>query len=222
MIRLIKSSWRMLVGHFMAGLIAILPLMLTVAIIVWVTSFIRDIMGPGTFLGRALGSVGMHYFGIGGFLGYLIGIGLVLFGILALGMFVNKGAKRFLTDKVDRLFTRVPVIGSLYGSLKQLVSMFDKSDTTKLKGMSVVYCYFGGLGTAGVLALMPSAEVINVDGQDYNVVIIPTAPVPFGGALIFVPVELVKPINMTVDNLVSIYVSMGVTTAEFMPKPNAQ
>ena len=40
---------------------------------------------------------------------------------------------------------------------------------------------------------------------------IPTAPVPFGGALIYVPVDWVRPANIGVDKLTEIYVSMGIT-----------
>ena len=71
-------------------------------------------------------------------------------------------------------------------------------------------------GGVGVLALMPSPERFCIDGHDYHVVIVPTAPVPFGGGLLFMPVESVKPAEMSVDGLMSIYVSMGVTTPQFM------
>ena len=39
----------------------------------------------------------------------------------------------------------------------------------------------------------------------------PTAPVPIGGGLLYVPVEWVKPANMGIDKLTEIYVSMGLT-----------
>ncbi len=215
MMRLIRKSWRGTVGYFMAGLLAVLPVVLTVAIIVWVATFLRGFLGPETFLGRGLASVGMH-FGSDGILSYLIGIALVVAAIFTLGLLVEWGAKRFLQELLDTLLKKLPIIGSLYGSLKQLVAMFDQSDETKLKSMSVVYCYFGSMGNAGVLALMPSPEPIKIEGQAYYVVIIPTSPIPFGGGLVFFPVELVKPVDMSVDHLISIYVSMGATVPEFM------
>jgi len=48
------------------------------------------------------------------------------------------------------------------------------------------------------------------------VVMIPTAPIPFGGGMVFIPIDQVKLIDMSVDNFISIYVSMGVTVPEFM------
>ncbi len=59
-------------------------------------------------------------------------------------------------------------------------------------------------------------QPFRVAGREYKIVIVPTAPVPFGGGLIFVPVESVLPSDMSVDGLMSIYVSMGVTAPKFM------
>jgi len=53
-------------------------------------------------------------------------------------------------------------------------------------------------------------------------VIVPTAPVPFGGGLLFVPVEQVVPAGMSVDAMMSVYLSMGVSLPEHLrsrPKP---
>jgi uncharacterized membrane protein len=41
---------------------------------------------------------------------------------------------------------------------------------------------------------------------------VPTAPVPVGGGLIYVPQDWVTPADIGVDGLTSIYVSMGVTS----------
>jgi uncharacterized membrane protein len=43
-----------------------------------------------------------------------------------------------------------------------------------------------------VLALAPSADAIEIDGRRYLAVLVPSAPVPFGGALIYVPAEWVR------------------------------
>ena len=121
----------------------------------------------------------------------------------------------------DAVLKRIPLISNIYGTSKQLVEMFDKKNESELKAMSAVFCQFGKEGP-GVLALMPSPERFRIDGRDYHVVIVPTAPVPFGGGMLFMPAESVKPANMSVDGLISIYVSMGVTTAEFLPDKQSE
>jgi uncharacterized membrane protein len=49
-------------------------------------------------------------------------------------------------------------------------------------------------------------------------VLVPTAPVPFGGALIYVPVEWVRPAGIGVERLTAIYVSMGMTSPTDEPR----
>ena len=76
--------------------------------------------------------------------------------------------------------------------------------------MSAVWCFFGGEGVA-VLGLAPSHDPVEIEGRQYFAVLVPTAPVPIGGGLLYVPVEWVKPANMGIDKLTEIYVSMGLT-----------
>jgi uncharacterized membrane protein len=47
-------------------------------------------------------------------------------------------------------------------------------------------------------------------------VYIPTSPVPMTGGLLFVPVDSIRPVDMSVESLMSIYLSMGVTGSEFL------
>jgi uncharacterized membrane protein len=213
----IVSRWLQPIGRcFLAGLLAILPVVLTLAIVAWVAAFIQLYVGPGTPFGEALAALGVR-FGTEGLLAYIFGWALVLVTVFLLGLLVQLGAQRFLKWAQDSLLLRIPLIGSIYGTSKQIVEMFSPSKTSDLKGMSVVFCSFGAGGGPGVLALMPSSERFRIDGRDYHVVIIPTAPVPFGGGLLFMPVELVRPSSISVDGLMSVYVSMGVTTGQFLP-----
>jgi uncharacterized membrane protein len=53
-------------------------------------------------------------------------------------------------------------------------------------------------------------------------VLVPSAPVPVGGCLVYVPVKWVKPADFGVEALMSIYVSMGVTSPQTVdPAPIA-
>ncbi|MBL8889714.1 MAG: DUF502 domain-containing protein [Planctomycetaceae bacterium] len=214
--RIIAVAQTSLTRLFMSGLLAILPLVLTVAIIGWVANFLRSYVGPETMIGDLIRSLGVQLdANAQGTAAYLLGIVVVVSALIGLGVLFELGAKRIYQATLEWVMKKIPLVGNLYGSLRQLIELFDKSEQTELKAMSVVYCYFGSTEGPGVLALMPSSETIEIEGRKNHVVIIPTAPVPFGGGLIFFPVEQVRPVPMTVDQFVSIYVSMGVTTPEF-------
>ena len=58
---------------------------------------------------------------------------------------------------------------------------------------------------------MPSPTPVVIGGTEYVGVLVPSAPVPVGGALVYVPKSWVKLAEGGVDDLMSVYVSMGVT-----------
>ncbi len=108
------------------------------------------------------------------------------------------------------------MLGGIYGTVRQLVGMMDKQGSPDLKGMSVVYCVFGAETGAVFLALLPTPERFRIGEIDYHAIIIPSAPVPVGGSLLFVPAASVRPAGITVDAFMSVYVSMGVTGPQFL------
>jgi uncharacterized membrane protein len=210
-----KRIARSVLQCFVAGVLAVLPLMITVAAVVWVAGFLAGLLGPNTILGKVLERLGLQ-FASDTTVAYVFGWILVLAAIFILGVLVEMGAKRLVQGGIDGLANRVPFLGGLYGTARQLVGMMDKKESADLKGMSVVFCIFGKESGAAFLALLPTPERFRVDNVDYHAVIVPTAPVPVGGSLIFVPAKSVRRANLSVDAFMSIYVSMGVTGPQFL------
>lgn len=213
--RIVKRMWARAAAWFLAGLLAILPLVLTVAIAVWVAGLVQGMIGPGTFFGRQLESLGMHVVS-NATLAYVVGWVVVLAAIFGLGISVQFGTARLLNRLIDPVLRRIPLIGNLYSTAGQVVGMLDRSQAADLKGMSVVYCAFGKESGAGLLALMPSPDRYRLGNADYHIVYVPTSPLPMTGGLLFVPVESVQPLDMKVDALMSIYLSMGATGPQFI------
>ena len=125
---------------------------------------------------------------------------------------VNLDGIRAVVEAVER----IPIIGNVYGTSKQIVNMLDQKDAAALKCMQVVFCYFGKEAGAGFLALLVSPARYRINSRDYQIIIVPTAPVPIGGGLLFVPAEVVQPTDLSVEGLMSIYVSMGITAGQFL------
>lgn len=217
---LVAKPWQQIVKYFLAGVFAILPLVITVLAVVWTITFLNGLVGPKTFLGDLLSKLGLRFVQ-DSTVAYLIGWVGVLGGIFLLGVIVEMGMKRLYGRVTAAVFKRVPLIGKVYDASKQLVDMLDKQGDDKLKGMGVVYCSFGEKGGVGVLALLPTPETIPINNRPYHVVLVPQSPVPIGGGLLFVPVESVERVAMSVDTFMSVYVSMGVTVPKLMRGPAA-
>lgn len=213
--RFLNEAWTHLVRYFFAGVFAILPLVVTVAIVGWVSSYVSMAIGPSTWLGGLLKNIGVSVLH-NSTASYVVGWVVVLLVVLSLGMVVELGAKSFFSGLMERLFGKVPLIGSIYRTSKQVVEMLDTNNKEAIKGMSAVYCFFGSREGPTVLAFLVSPKKFVVNDREYQIIMIPTAPVPFGGAMLLVPVEQVVPANISVDGVMSIYLSMGVTASDFM------
>lgn len=214
--------WKRLIsrlsGTFLTGLLAILPLIVTGAIVLWVVDLLSKYLGPSTVLGKGLAKIGV-VLAPDSTTPYIFGWIAVLVVVGSLGVFLQLGARNLFSRWMERLFRSIPLIGSIYGTSKQVIDLFEKKDDAAVQGMSAVFCFYGADRNLGLLALLVSPEKYTIEGRDYHIVIIPTAPVPFGGALFFVPADQIVPAKISVDALMSIYVSMGVTAKEFFKAP---
>ncbi len=195
---------------FLTGLFAALPLLLTIFVAAWLLALINQYLGPSSGFGRFLSSLG---FGVGTseLASYLIGLGLIVAGIYALGLAVHSRLGAWIAALFDGLVRRIPLISNVYDLASRFVSIVDTKNGDSLKGMSPAWCYFGGKPGAAVLALLPSRTPITLGGESYLGILIPSAPVPFGGALVYVPVAWIEPAEGGIDELMSVYVSMGIT-----------
>lgn len=201
---------------FLSGVLALLPIMVTVIVTAWLGSLVVSYAGPGSFLGNLIASLGFNLSG-STTIAYFIGLGIILAIIFVLGLLVESGLRSWISNSFDWLMTRIPLVSNVYDLSKRFVAIMDRGDEDSLKSMSPVWCFFGGEGSAAVLALMPSHEPVVIGEHRYVPVLVPSAPVPFGGALIYVPEAWVKPAEGGVERLMNVYVSMGVTPPEHMP-----
>jgi uncharacterized membrane protein len=198
---------------FIAGFLVLLPLAVTLAVIVWVGSLIFAYLGPDSAIGRILLSIGFN-FSDSPAVAYALGAVVVVGLIYLLGIAVESRLESRIRSLLDSLMQRIPFVGNLYDVTKRFVAIMERRDQEGLKSMSPVWCSFGGEGGATVLGLLPMPKPILIGGQHYHVVLVPSAPIPVGGALIYVPAAWVKPANIGVESLMSIYVSMGVASPQ--------
>src|SRR5262245_26302070 len=85
---LIFCGRAMSIRTLMTGVIALLPIAATLAIVAWAGNFIYSYFGPGSVIGRALTSLGLGLVGSELF-AYLIGLVIVAILVYALGVVVE-------------------------------------------------------------------------------------------------------------------------------------
>ncbi len=220
MLDFFSRFWRSRVtGTFLAGLVVLLPIVLTAFIIAWIVQFLRDALGPGTFLGELFRRGGGTILGeesvLAFWLGALIAVALIWF----LGLIVRTEAQRGVQSSIDWVFANMPIVKAIYNPVSRVVRLATKRDSGgDLSGMSVVAVRFGDNDGTDVLALLASRDHYIIGDQRRVLVYLPSAPFPMTGGLVLVPENKLTVVpDMPVDDLFKIYLSLGALAPESMP-----
>jgi uncharacterized membrane protein len=209
---------------FLTGLLAALPLAATIGIFWWAASLLVRWLGPDSTIGQVLRSVGL---GVteSEIAGYLLGVALVALAIFALGLLVEAGLQRGLSRMMDAVLDRIPLVRSVYDLSRKIVGLVSqRGDGAGMNSMSAVWCHFGGApgpgepGRVAVLGLLSTPEPVFIGDRPYMGVIVPTAPVPVGGGLLYLPQDWVTQADVGFEALTSIYVSLGLTSGQHLPR----
>jgi len=188
---------------FVSGVIAILPVGLTVWVVVGLFRFIDGFVGEGSTFGstveRALGRW------IPG-LGIFVTIAL----ILAIGVITRNVVGRTVHYYFERLFFAVPGIGKMYGTFKQFSNaLLNRTRTTSFKKVVMFEFPKEGVYTLGVVTNEELGRLRSLAGEDCVLVYAPTAPNPLSGYMLIVPKRLVRYVDMPVEDALSMVVSSG-------------
>jgi uncharacterized membrane protein len=152
---------------------------------------------------------------------------LVVVLVYVFGLLVERGLQRGIARWVNGVMLRIPVVRTFYDVAQKLVGLFARKEGDELQSMTPVWLHFGGkqtqadgsskAGTA-VLGFLSTPQPVLISGQPYLGVLVPTAPVPVGGGLLYVPPDWVESADIGMEAVTSIYVSMGVTTDQYLKK----
>ena len=210
-----STAAKRLAQIFVTGALAALPLAATILIFVWGARLVYNYLGPDSLVGGWLVQLGL---GITGseLIGYALGVLIVLAAIFVLGLVIQTRLRDVLATLLNGIVQRIPVVRSVYDVVKKFVDLFGQRDEEGVRSMSPVWLHFGGVGGAAVLGLLSTPEPVMLGGEPYFAVLVPTAPVPVGGGLLYVPTAWVTPADVGVDGLTSIYVSMGITSHQYL------
>lgn len=198
-----------LLRTLLSGFLLLLPVAVTVVLVVWLGTYIFAYVRPGSMFGSTLTAIGLGFTG-STVIAYGIGLVVLLVFVYTLGLIVESSLRAKFSGFIDTTMGRIPVVRNVYELIKRFVAIMDAKDSDGLKGMRPVWCYFGGPGGAAVLALLPTSEKVTLEGTVYQAILVPSAPVPVGGGLIYVPEDWLRPADVGIETLMSVYVSMGV------------
>ena len=188
--------------YFVTGLLIWVPL----AITAWVLSLIAGIADQSLRLLPE--SMHPHYL-----LGFDLpgtGVVLTLLIILITGLLAANFIGQRLVSWWEKLLARIPVVNSIYNSVKQVSdTLFSSSGNAFRKALLVQYPRAGSW-TIAFLTGTPGGDVANHLQGDYVSVYVPTTPNPTSGFFLMLPRNEVIELDMAVDEALKYIISMGV------------
>ena len=217
MTRVVTWVWnRGIVSTFLTGFFTILPIAITLGIMGWMGGKLQQWLGPDSAAGKGLRAVGLRFV-TNETVATLIGWMIILGALWLVGAFIKSTAKYKLEEVFEAAITRIPIIKSIYRPVAQVVDLFRRDGQAEMQGMRVVYCTFGEEHGAGFLGLRASESIYRFGARDCYVVYIPTSPLPMSGGIVFVPVEAARTIEMDVEDLMQVYLSLGIMASHVVP-----
>lgn len=198
----------------LAGLLVLVPLAITFWVLNWIVGTLDQTLQilpvdwhPDQVLGR-----------------HVPGFGVLL--ALAIVLVIGAVASNFLGRKLvgwwDALLGRIPIVRSIYSSVKQVSDTLFAENGNAFRQALLVQWPREGVWTIAFQTGAPGGEVLkHLDGE-YLSVYVPTTPNPTGGYFVMLKKSDCIELKMSVDEALTYVISMGVVVpggpATFKPK----
>lgn len=198
--------FRSIRNAFITGVVVILPLGVTFIVI----NFMRDRLGvpASNFFFGAI-EAGWKDSQFIQLLLQFISIFIVFLLITAIGYGSRFFIGRILLNSFEKLLDRVPLINTVYRTVKQIVDTFSKQKKAVFQEVVLIEYPRKGSYAIGFLTSKAKGETQDVTGEPIVNIFVPTTPNPTSGFLLMLPEDDVTHLKMSVADGMKVIISGG-------------
>lgn len=183
--------------YFIKGLLIWIPVLVTVFVIRMVINLMSQIsrLIPEAWLES------LPYSGVPGF-----NIAIALAFIIITGVIGSHFIGRLTVKLVESVIKRVPLIGTVYYSVKKILTVMFSDQSNAFRQVVMVEYPRKGCYSLGFLT---SDNYKDQDGQTLITVLIVTTPNPTSGFVLLIPKDQVRVLDMSVEEGLKYVISLG-------------
>lgn len=195
----LKATAGKLAGIFLTGLLALLPIFITVAVLLWLLQVAESVLGGllGILLPRSL---------------YLPGMGIVL--AIALIFVVGAGMQGLFVRQflgwVEEAINRIPLVKTVYGAVRDLTSLMSNKSGRKFSQVVTVQLPNLPMRLVGFVTIEDLSS-IGLGGSADEVAVYLPMSYQIGGYTLLLPRRYLTPVDMSFEEAMRFVITAGVS-----------
>ncbi|MDD3444218.1 MAG: DUF502 domain-containing protein [Zavarzinia sp.] len=201
--------------NIVAGLLASLPLLLTV----WVVGIVFDFLvaaGRPVVVGLATGLASrapeVSQLLLQDWFQSLLAVVVTLFALYVLGALTTAVIGRKLWHLFDRLMARIPFVESVYGAVRKLITSFQTAPAGQQRVVLIEFPH-ADMKTIGFVTKLFTDSV---SGTQIAAVYVPTAPNPTSGYMELVPADRLVWLDWSANEAMQFILSGGTAAPDHL------
>lgn len=198
-------------NDLIAGILVVIPLAttiwLTITIANWVINFLTRIpkqINPFDNLHPILVNL----------INLAVGLTVPLLFIMLIGLMARNIVGRWLLDLGEKLLQAIPLAGSVYKTLKQILETLLQDSKTKFSRVILVEYPRQGVWAIAFVTGVVSAQLQSHMNRPMLSVFIPTTPNPTSGWYAMVPEQDVINLSMSIEDAFKVLLSGGIVSPD--------
>lgn len=195
----LKATATKLAGIFFTGLLALLPIFITIAVVLWLLQVAESVLGGllGVLLPSSL---------------YLPGMGIVL--AIALIFVVGAGMQGLVVRQflgwVELAINRIPLVKTVYGAVRDLTGLMSNKNGRKFSQVVTVQLPSLPMRLVGFVTIEDLSSVGLGGGDDEVAVYLPMS-YQIGGYTLLLPRRYLTPVDMSFEEAMRFVITAGVS-----------
>lgn len=203
-------------NDLIAGLLVVIPLATTIWLTITISAWVIDLL---TRIPKQLNPFDGFDPILTNFLNFAVGFAVPLLCILVIGLMARNIAGRWLLDVGERILQSIPLAGSVYKTLQQILETLFKDSKSKFRRVVMVEYPRQGVWSLGFVTGTLSHSLQSRLDQPMLNVFIPTTPNPTSGWYAIVPEADVINVPISIEDAFKVLISGGIVNPDSVSPP---